>query len=182
MRAVLYCKLMKRLIEEDGNENFIKNWWKFVAKFASICYKLLSAVSSFINIGVICTAICKKRLVLGVASLPVSIMKICALSWWCLQLQNVTLKKIIFVASWTAGIPMSTGLLVEGTFGILSLSSPKTTHLTVNWVSKKCKTEVLWKIWLYDPLYDSYTANYYVSCFFSPGLGWGKNDLCEKTD
>lgn len=35
-----------------------------MAKFASICYKLLSAVSSFINIGVICTAVCKKRPIL----------------------------------------------------------------------------------------------------------------------
>lgn len=65
------------------------------------------------------------------AFLLVSVMKMCALNW-CLQLQSVTLKKIIFVALWTAGTPMWTGLLVEETFAIPSPSFPKTTHLTVN--------------------------------------------------
>lgn len=62
---------------------------------ACFCYKLLSNVSIFINVVFFVLLYVKQAHCL--AFLLVSVMKMCALNW-CLQLQSVTLKKIIFVA------------------------------------------------------------------------------------
>ena len=52
-----------------------------------------------------------------------------------LSCQNVTLKKIISVALWTAGTPTWTGLLEEEAFGTPTPFSRRITPSRVNWVS-----------------------------------------------